>query len=319
MGQAATLGLFAYLYSTQIVRLKESADARHMQVLLSNSYYHHGQGNVISFAFARTFGVFQYTFGQLAVGDIAGVLFLAAVVFLLRKSEVDDISKPSGRQLGVFLILPFAITCAAAIVDLYPYGGTRHSAFLLPFAVAGVSYAIAKFSEQKILYALGGAALIVLVCQLFGAPHRPYMRREDQSRANMVQAINAIRSQVSPNDVIFVDFQTNFLLRFYLCPEAGPGVISSSGFKEYSCSGHRVIATSSETNVLTAGIFTSRWDQMLRAYSLKTGQTVWIFQAGWDANLAHELPEQVPEFHDVKPQFFGHNVSLIKLTVATQS
>ncbi len=47
-------------------------------------------------------------------------------------------------QLGLFLLLPFVINAAAALVDLYPYGGTRHSAFLIPFAVAGVSLAIAK-------------------------------------------------------------------------------------------------------------------------------------------------------------------------------
>jgi hypothetical protein len=318
-GQAGTLCLFAYLYRTQIGHLKESADAAHMQVLLSNSYFHPGQGNVLLFAFARTFGVFQYTFGQLAVGDIAGVLFIVAVLLLLRNVGPDDRNEPSGRQLGAFLVLPFVITCVAAIVDLYPYGGTRHSAFLVPFALAGVSYAIAKFSHQKIAYAAGGAVLVALVCQLFGSPHRPYMRREDQNRANMTQAIDAIRSQVSPGEILFVDFQTNFLLRFYLCPEAGAGAISSAGLKEYSCGGYRVIATSSDTNVLTADIFGSRWKQMVSAYDLKPGQTVWIFQAGWDANLARQLPERLPEFHDLKPQLFGRNVSLFKWTVATGS
>jgi hypothetical protein len=292
-------------------------------MLLSNSYFHPGQGNVLLFAFARTFGVFQYTFGQLAVGDIAGVLSIAAVVLLCKKS-VDSTSEPSGRQLSVFLVLPFVITCMAAIVDLYPYGGTRHSAFLAPFAVAGVSYAIAKFSHQKIGYTAAGAVVVVLVCQLFGAPHRPYMRREDQNRTNMVQAIGAIRSQVLPSEIIFVDFQTNFLLRFYLCPEAGPaasaGMISAaSAFKEYSCGGYRVIETSSETNVLTADIFGSRWKQMVSAYDLKPSQTVWIFQAGWDSNLARQLPGRLPEFHDLKPQSFGGNVSLFKWTVAAQS
>jgi len=53
---------------------------------------------------------------------------------------------------------------------------------------------------------------------------------------------------------------------------------------------------------------------MLGAYALKPDQTVWIFQAGWDIALARALPEKIPEFHDLKSENFGRNISLIKLT-----
>ena len=303
-----------------------------MQVVLANSYFHPGHGHLIPFAFARSFGVFQYTFGQLAVGDIAGVLFVGAVVLLLSGSGIQsqetqnhktqrqgmrDQRGPSPRELGILLALPFAINCMAAIVDLYPYGGTRHSAFLLPFAVAGVSHAIAKLSRRRLAYALGSTILTIAICLVFGAPHRPYMHREDQSRANMTQAISAIRQHVSPADTIFVDFQTNFLLRFYLCPDAGPGVFSGPSFKEYSCDGYRVISTSSDTSILTADIFTRRWNDMVRTYNLNPGQTVWIFQAGWDIGLARDLKEKVPEFRDLKSESFGRNISLFKLTTTS--
>jgi hypothetical protein len=318
-GQAGALGLFIFLYRTHIASLKDSADAQHMQVMLANSYFHPGHGHLLPFAFARSFGVVQYTFGQLAVGDIAGVLFVAAVVLLLsgdriQNPTVQNQPGPSPRELGAFLLLPFAINCVAAILDLYPYGGTRHSAFLAPFAVAGVSYATAKLSRQGLDRALGSAILTVAACQLFGTPHRPYMHREDQRRVNMTQAIDAIRHQVSPQDIVFVDFQTNFLLRFYLCPEAGPGVFSGSNFKEYSCGGYRVISTSSDTSILTADIFFRRWNDMVSTYDLKPNQSIWIFQAGWDASLARDLQERVPEFHDLKSESFGRNISLFKLT-----
>jgi hypothetical protein len=318
-GQAGALGLFIFLYRTHIASLKDSADAQHMQVMLANSYFHPGHGHLLPFAFARSFGVLQYTFGQLAVGDIAGVFFVAAVVLLLsgdriQRHEMQHQPGPSPRELGAFLLLPFAINCVAAIVGLYPYGGTRHSAFLVPFAVAGVSYATAKLSRQRLDRALGGAILTVAICQLFGAPHRPYMHREEQRRVNMAQAIDAVRRQVSPQDIVFVDFQTNFLLRFYFCPEAGPGVFSGSRFKEYSCGGHRVISTSSDTSIMTADIFSRRWNDLVSTYNLKPNQTIWIFQAGWDISLARDLQEKVPAFHDLKSESFGRNISLFKLT-----
>ncbi len=256
-GQAGALGLFVFLYLSQISTLKGGASAQHMQVLLANSYFHRGHDHLLEFIFARTFGVLQYTFGQLAVGDIAGLFFVVGIVLLLTGTDVVgkdavDRPRPSPRQLALLLMLPFVINGAAAIVDLYPYGGTRHSAFLVPFAVAGVSLAITRLTRPRLSSALGVAILVVAACQMLGTPHRPYMRREDQRRGNMAQALDTIRHSVSPDDVIFVDFQTSFLLRFYLCPEVVPGGLPLADFRTYSCSGYRVISTTSETNVLTA-------------------------------------------------------------------
>jgi hypothetical protein len=314
IGQAGALGVLAFLYLVQISRLKGSSSAQHMQLLLANSYFHWGHQHLPGFVFARTFGVLQYTFGQLAVGDIAGILFVAGIVLLWMGKAAPEGSRSLSRQLGLLLTLPFAINCLAAIVDLYPYGGTRHSAFLLPFAVTGVSLTIAKLGRQRIAVALGTALLTVAVCQLFGTPHRPYMKREDQRRENMMQAMAAIR-QSAQEDIIFVDFQTSFLLRFYLCPEISFSGLPPSDFRTFSCGGHRVISTGSETNVLTADSFPRRWDELANAYELKAGQTIWIFQAGWDIGLARELNEKFPEFRDLRPEFFGRNISWFKLTV----
>jgi hypothetical protein len=329
-GQAGALGLVVLLYCTQISKLKGGASAQHMQVLLANSYFHRGHDHLLGFIFARTFGVLQYTFGQLAIGDVAGLLFVAGLFFLLTGADVTgadvtktDVTKkevlqrpgPSSRQLALLLMLPFVINAVTAIVDLYPYGGTRHSAFLVPFAVAGVSLAVTRLTRPRMVSALGAAILLVAACQMFGTPHRPYMRREDQRRSNMTQALDAIRNSFFPDDVIFVDFQTSFLLRFYLCPEVSPAGLSSADFRTYTCSGHRVISTSSETSVLTADLFLRRWNEMVSAYGLNPGQTIWIFQAGWDTALARELQEKVPEFRDLKAESFGRNISLFKLTV----
>jgi hypothetical protein len=323
-GQAGAFGLFVYLYVHQIARLKDSASAQHMRELLANSYFHRGHDHLLSFLFARTFGVLQYTFGQLAVGDVAGLLFIAAVVLLFvgrTKITPDSPStpvqgtQPSPQQVGLFVMLPFAINAVAAIVDLYPYGGTRHSAFLIPFAIAGVSLAIVILTRQRIVPALVVAALMVVVCQALGTPHRPYMKREDQRRANMTQSINAVKERVAPDDTIFVDFQSSFFLRFYLCPEISFTGLPPSDFREFSCGNRQVISTSSETNVLTADVFLQRWSEMVSTYKLRPGQAVWIYQAGWDIGLAQQLQKKVPEFRTLEPDSFGRNISLFKLIV----
>ena len=318
-GQAGALGLFVFLWFVQISKLKTGASAQHMQELLANSYFHWGKDHLLGFVFARTFGVLQYAFGQLAVGDIAGLLFIAGIVLLLIGKGGQADNGPSPAQLGLFLLLPFVINAAAAIVDLYPYGGTRHSAFLIPFAVAGVSLAIVKLTRRRLLPAVAIAVLMVVVCQVFGAPHRPYMRREDQRRSNMTQAMNAIRQRVAPEDVLFVDFQTSFLLRFYLCPEISFTGLPPAAFRVFPCGGYRAISLGPETNVLTADLFPRRWDEMVRANGLKPGQTVWIFQAGWDISLAQDLQEKVPQFRDLKAESFGRNISLFNLSVGQET
>jgi hypothetical protein len=54
---------------------------------------------------------------------------------------------------------------------------------------------------------------------------------------------------------------------------------------------------------------------MVRLYYLKPGDTVWVFQAGWDVHLADELKEKFPDFREMNVQSFGRNITIFKLTV----
>jgi 4-amino-4-deoxy-L-arabinose transferase-like glycosyltransferase len=314
--QAGALGVFIFLYRTHLAELKTSAVAqRTMQEWLRNSYFHWGHDRLLVFILGRSFGVFQFVFGQRAVGDMAGLIFLAALVLLLRQKAQPEGAGVSTRQLALFLALPFALTCGAAVFDLYPYGGTRHSAFLAPFAITGVSLALVRFTGARVARGLAIAVLIIAACHLFGAPHRPYMLREDQSRKNMARAMGSIRQQVSPADPILADFQTSFLLRMYLCPEVSlSSVTEIRGLRVFSCGGYRVMVVM-PVSVFTDDTFLRQWDGMIRAGDLRPGELVWVFQAGWDIGLAQELQRKFAEFHDLNPQFFGRNIVLFKLTV----
>jgi len=316
-GQAGALALLVFLYQTHIAPVTRRELAQQsMQALLTKSYFHWGRDHLPLFIFARSFGVFQYVFGQLAVGDVAGLMFFAGAAMLLMGKHTPQPARPSSREVGIFLLLPFVLNCAAALADLYPYGGTRHSAILAPFAVAGVSFALVRLTGQRIARGLAAALVVVVTCHLFGAPHRPYMMRKDQSRGNMIAAMDFIHRQVSPTDRIFVDFQSNYFLRYYLCRErTAPADAVQASFHTFQCGGYHVISTDYQTNIFNAEIFLSQWREMLRLYSLKPGETVWVFQAGWDIHLADQLREQYPEFRDLNPQRFGRNITIFKLTV----
>jgi 4-amino-4-deoxy-L-arabinose transferase-like glycosyltransferase len=311
VGQLVAVALFVFLYSTHISQLKSNGAASStIEGWMRNSFYHRGHDNLLFFIIARTFGVFQFVFGQLALGDVAFLLFAAGVVILIRK-------KPPKPALATFLVLPFVLACGAAVAGLYPYGGTRHSAFLSPFAITGVSLLLAQI-QWRAITGRTLALVIVLLSTAFGSPHRPYMRREDQSRAKMDAAIQALHQQVPPNSVVFVDPQTSLQLGHYLCEQnLTPRDTSTAGFESFYCGGYHVITPASNDMIFDSTMFLREWDQMVRAFELKTGEQVYIVQAGWDIHLAQDLPK-VAGFQDLRTESFGRNISMFKLVVAKQ-
>jgi hypothetical protein len=272
----------------------------------------------------HTFGVFQFFFGQLAVGDVIGLVFILGIVLLLRgKSFPADRSgdpsdgRASSRQLGVFLLLPFAIGAAANLVHLYPYGGTRHVAFLIIPGIAGVSVAIAHLAADRWLRGLAIATSILGACLVFGKPRPPRIDRIDQRHANMMAAMDFVRENLKPSELIFTDYQTDLILGHYLCQQR-PITIepSPAGFEQFSCAGHRVVSADYKSAwQFLADDFPRHWQELVQAYNLKPGDTVWVFQAGWGIDLAEPLQKRYTELHDLRFQSFGKNIQMFKLTV----
>jgi hypothetical protein len=56
---------------------------------------------------------------------------------------------------------------------------------------------------------------------------------------------------------------------------------------------------------------------MERTYDLKlkSGDNVWVIQAGWDIKLATDLQNQFREFRNLHPESFGRNITMFEFTV----
>jgi hypothetical protein len=315
-GQLVALGLCGFLYVTQIRQLskyfggQDATQGWMGNAYLSHSYFIPGRVNPLVFIVGRTVGVFQFVFRQLLVGDVAFLLFIAGVIIIFRSRPLSP--RITSRQLGCLLLLPFAINCAAALVRAYPYGGTRHSCMLIPFALAGVSVALAQLVKQKVFLGMTVALLVSVVCHLSTAKELPYVAPNAQRSANMQAAMSFIH-HLPPGEPIFADVQTNLLLGHYLC-EQRPVVSDGSvpGFVSYECGGHRVIASRTKY-IFTAKSFYDQWQEMVSKYHLKPGSRVWVAQMGWYTYVAFELAN-FPEFHLV-PHYFGPQIQILDLTV----
>ena len=312
-GQLGALALAAYLYKSHLSRIGAGESRTVLEgwmTYIRRSYFDRTHDNPVLFLVGHTFGVFQNFFGQLAVGIAVGLLFLVGVFLLLREKS------RSSRRLGLFLLLSFAIVGAASMVHVYPYGGTRHSAFLIIPGIAAVSVAVARLASGRWTRALAIAGVIVMLCLVFGKLRQPRMERADQSRKQMEAALAFMRQNVAPSAPIFVDYQTDLVLGHYLCQQRPvPLEIRPTGFEEFSCGGRHVASTGYSTWTFSSEKFPSDWEQAVQALGLKPGDTVWVFQTGWGIDLPEQLEKNYIEFHGLHYDSFGKNIKIFKLTV----
>lgn len=329
MGQLGGLAIAALLYKIHLSKLGVGDSRTALQgwmseFYLQRSYFDRAHDNPFIFLVGHSFGVFQYFFGQLAVGILVGLLFLLGVVLLLREKAPRD--RTCSRRLGLFLLFPFAIAGGLSLAHLYPYGGTRHVAFLIIPAVTGVSVAIARLAaglnktgptQKRWDRALALAALILVTCIIFGKPRQPRMERADQNRKHMADALDFVRVNMKPSDLIFTDYQGDLTFGHYLClPQPISVEVTPADFEQFSCAGHQVVASDFRAAwMFWANNFPKQWQRFVQSYNLKPGDTVWIVQAGWGVDLPADLQKHFAEFRTLRFESFGKNIKIFRLTV----
>jgi hypothetical protein len=321
-GQLGALALAIFLYKTHISKLGAGESRTALQgwmseFFLRHSYFDSAHDNPLVFLVGHSFGVFQYFFGQLAVGDAMGLLFVAGVVLLLRGKGFSSETQSDSRRLGIFLLLPFAIAGGASLAHVYPYGGTRHIAFLVIPGVAGVAIALARLMRGRPVRAIALAVLIVAVCIVTGKQRQPYIPRAEQARSHIDGAIAFLRQNATSHSLIFTDYESELILGHFLCQQKPITFETSSpDFEAFSCQGVRVVSASYKTATLfDTDNFLSSWKRLMDAYRFKTGDTIWIFQAGWRVNLLQELKNRYEDFHNLRFAQFGRNIVIFTLRV----
>jgi 4-amino-4-deoxy-L-arabinose transferase-like glycosyltransferase len=320
IGQLGALALAMFLYKTHLSKLGAGESRTAMQGWMSDFYLRHSyfdstHDNPLLFLVSHSFGVFQYFFGQLAVGDVMGLLFVVGIVLLLRGKPLSE-NQISPRWLVLLLLLPFAVAGAVSMAHVYPYGGTRHVAFLIIPGVAGVSLVIARLAAGRWGRGLAVTAFVLVACIAFGKPRRPTMDRADQSQTHMATAMEFVSQNMAASDLIFTDYQSDLILGHYLCRQQPISFEASTpDFEAFSC-GHRVVSASFRTAThFTTQVFAGLWNDLVNTYRLRAGDTVWVFQAGWDSDLPEELRNHFPEFRDLRFERFGNNIKIFKMTV----
>jgi hypothetical protein len=314
--QAAALAIAAVLFKTQILQLKTRGRfAMAAETYLKRSSFHPGQEHALSFLFRATIRLFQYFFSQGAVGVAALLLFIFAIVLLVRNRRLTS-QWPSSGQLAFLMTFPLLVNAILGLKDIYPYGGTRHSSYLAMFIFPGIAIALARLKARPAWTKPALIGLVLLLCNLFPSPTGEYIRHADQNKKQMLSATNFLRQNAGSGSLIVTDNQGGLLLSYYLCVSK---VVPFSGlvqhFSEAECADLRVFSLDPRQWIFHAQTFPDDLRALKSAFNLPSGQRLWIFQSGWLVDNEADFRDELKQFGCPATHDFGRNILACEVTL----
>ena len=267
ISQAGAAALYLFLYSTQVARLRGTEAVQTLTGPLASSYFHPDRETAPGFLVRQTAALSRYLFGSRAAAAVVVVLAAAGVVSLALKR----------RPSAVLLVLPCFLGAAFGLAALYPFGGTRHSVYVLPFAGAAVGAAVSAFSVKRIRVLLSGIALLPL---LWG---RPDWSSPPESLSRAEAAIDRLRSIAPRGSLLLTDGQTGAVLGYYF----GAHGSSAPRSREYRMVRSPVWASDPEK-------IGEEVERLIRIYRLSAGQRFWMIRLGLERDPTAALARQFP-------------------------
>jgi Dolichyl-phosphate-mannose-protein mannosyltransferase len=318
-GQAAAMALTAYFLVTHVARLRQiGMPQRIADTWLRQSIYHPGEDHAAVFAAVQTWRFFTFLLGN-GVGGAALTLlaFLVGLASLLRRQGPVHERGPRPRQLALLLGLPFLVCCGTALAGLYPYGGTRHDAFLAPFALSGASIGLAAWQPAREWIKPLAVAGLLALCNFFPAfrPARPPAALADRARASMQAAVADLRASAPPGSIILADYQSGLLLGYYACGHGIVQVGALQPFAKSDCGPYVAITTGPQQWSLQPEELDDELASLAQTYRLAPGTRVWWFDAGWIGRPAPRLRRKLLQLGWPDSRSFGDNILLCQLAV----
>jgi hypothetical protein len=275
ISQIGVFCLYIFLYITHIRWMLNSGFAQsQVQGYLKTGYFSHGKEMITSFIARNSLDFFSYITGGKLAGIVALICFLLGVASVLLKRSPGP---PQKNKLyhSSLLVLPFILGCAGALMRIYPFGGSRHLSYLLPFATAGIALCFVHvFSVKRLSLAL--AAGIVLVPIWLLAVGEPPNARLEMSDTRMQEALAQLNEKVPANTLLFVDDMTHFVLAYYL----GHDHFQSRGHED-RMGKYRVVWAKSFS--FSADNFEHELASISQSFNIKAGNFVWVMTVGWSS------------------------------------
>jgi hypothetical protein len=312
--QAGCVTIAAVLWKTHISLIRHRALTQDVaQSYLRDSLFHRGQENALVFLARANLRLFHFLFSQGAVSALGLLLFVVGIVMLLRTRGPDDRGgRPSARQLGILLLLPFMINCAAALVGAYPYGGTRHDSYLAIFAMPAVAFAVARWRPSQWWTRPLAIATALAICNFTVAPAGSYIKPKNQNKELMGRAVAYLRGEAAPGSIILTDYESGLLLSYYVCGTDITHTGELSGYFYISrCGEYQSASLVPRLWVFRAATFPMQLQGLAKVPLW--GHEVWLFQAGFIVDREPELQAMLGRYGCGSPRKFGENIVVCRI------
>ncbi len=317
-GQLIVVALTMFLLKSHVSQLNARGLPQKLaDQWLYSSMFHPGVDNLAWFVLKANLRLFHYLCWSSIIGGIALLLFVTGLVILCKNTNPPPGSnRPTSRQLGILLVLPFLINLAAACAGKYPYGGTRHNSFLALFAVAGIGIALARWRTSSRWLVPAGIVLALAVVNFFPAPSGAYIRPKYQARKLMDEATRFLAQSATQGSTILTDQEGGLLLSYYFCPDK---VIqlepSSQALHRFTCGADYVVSPFSRWFVFNGETLPAALQKAASMDKFSLGSTVWFFQAGWLVEKEPDVRVQLANYGCPAPTNFGQNILVCELTL----
>jgi len=213
--QVAAVLVLLVVYVAHLRHLEGTGGERLAQdVWLRPSYYHPGADDPLGFFLQATKRLFGYVFSNDQVGMWMIAVFAIGIALVVWGKG----GMPRTPRLAVLsLLFPILVTAGAAFMSLYPYGGSRHDAFLALFLAAGVAPAISFAARGRILALTAAAVFLVYAWRSAAEQHIlddvPAVSKMEQMR----NALDYLGSRSPQPRVLVVDQLGSATLNYYVC------------------------------------------------------------------------------------------------------
>lgn len=278
---------------------------------LSPFYYGAGHETLLAFTWRSLSGTFAYASGARRLAAPLLLAFLAGVAALLAGRT------KAPKLLPLLLICPFVAGFAAAAIQVFPFTGSRHQTYLLPFLAAGISAALAWLRTRL-------AVLVLLLCAVIAPPLWFVRATPDNNprlmpKSDMARMIEFMHRTIPQGTPLFVDYGTRDVLSYYLArDDKSLDTLRAESSVEERFGGYiivvpRIRATSFQPDQALAEVVDSA-----HALGVPPENSLWMISVPWVWSPA--LASQLPAEGDgsVESKEFGR-ISVIKVSAWGQA
>jgi Dolichyl-phosphate-mannose-protein mannosyltransferase len=277
--QVLLAGVFAWLYLSYV----HNAQVLNSQSMsyLRNLYYMPGQETVLHFSKRAILSTFSYLVSQrLAIRSLTLAYFAAVITLLVSRNKTT-------RLLAVLILATFLTGFVGAVCQVFPFAGSRHQTYLLPFLAIGFAalcrWVPARFSPVLVVVAM--ALSPTWLIRNLPDNNRSIMPIEDER-----SAVDYIHRTVPPGAPLFMDDATWYVFSYYL-GRNDPALDMDANRAKRSVDGHLMISPRSFGWILKAPNAVDQVNEAAKALAPPTAGSLWIVSDTWpDPALGPRLP-----------------------------